>query len=88
MHKCHVRGRVPQTDIADGINVGHIGLHVLARRDVTALIHVNAGTIQIQIARVGIAPHRKQHAFGLYLLSIRKCGVDAVVSDLQLFRTG
>ena len=49
-------------DVADRMNMRHVGAHVLVRRDEAAFGDIHSGSLRIDILAVGSAPYREQHA--------------------------
>ena len=49
-------------DVTNGEDVRHIGTHLPIHQDETALADLDTGLLGADLAAVGRAPHRDQHA--------------------------
>ncbi len=67
-HHAHGAGHVGQGQlagaVADGIDVGHVGAHVLVHVDEAVLVHGHAGRVQRDLVGVGLDADGHEHLVG------------------------
>src|SRR5690606_29793138 len=78
------RGQLPFAgDVANGIYAGHVGLLERVGRDAAVRIHLDAGVLQPQAIRVGLAAHGPDD----HLVAVQAAAVLAVQRDAAVAGT-
>src|SRR5579883_1676111 len=85
LHRCAGQRR-KANDVAGRVDVGYLGLEVLADRDLAALVGAQAGGIDVEQIAVGLASDGVQQRLAVYVLAAFQFGEDPVALRVEADR--